>query len=112
MGWNTTIVVYNDALGDIEKDPQFGKNLAAAVSQAASGKRIDIAAGSHCNAAHVVESHHADSTVVVTVGGNIGIKRAHVHGWRDGDELQKDLIEQWAEKIGYKLVKMNKTKKT
>jgi len=31
MGYNTTVVVYNDALDQIESDPQFGANLAAAI---------------------------------------------------------------------------------
>jgi len=34
MGYNTTVVVMNDALGSIEKDPEFGKNLVRAVLRA------------------------------------------------------------------------------
>lgn len=31
MGYNTTVVVYNDALDQIANDPEFGKKLVAAI---------------------------------------------------------------------------------
>jgi len=33
MGWNSTVVVMNDALGYIEEDPEFGTKLARAISK-------------------------------------------------------------------------------
>lgn len=77
MGYNTTVVVMNDALSYIRDDPEFGARLADAVSRAIMGKPIDVAAharsgGIHCNAATVIETHHADSDVLVRVGGNRG----------------------------------------
>jgi len=30
MGYNTTVVIYNDSLHDIESDPEFGKRLVTA----------------------------------------------------------------------------------
>jgi len=77
MGYNTTIIVMNDALGWIAEDAGFGKRLADAVSQAYGGRQIDVPAysakgGIHCNAATVIESHHADYDVLVRVGGNRG----------------------------------------
>lgn len=76
MGWNTTVVVMNDALGNIETDPEFGKRLAQAIKQVTRGEKVDVAAhgkhGIHCNAATVIESHHADYDVLVKVGGNTG----------------------------------------
>lgn len=77
MGWNTTVVVLNDALSFIENDPEFGKRLAGAIQKAVRGKPVDVAAhsangGIHCNAATVIETHHADYDVLVRVGGNRG----------------------------------------
>ncbi len=72
MGFNTTVVVLNDALADIAGDPDFGKNLADAITEAAMGRPQWVAAGRHGNAAYVVESHHADYQVMVRVGGNLG----------------------------------------
>ena len=78
MGWNTTIVVLNDALSFIEQDPDFGKNLCRAIRQLnAEPEGVDVPActpggGVHCNAARVIESHHADYEVLVRVGKNFG----------------------------------------
>ena|SRR5688572_22440255 len=104
MGWNTTVVVMNDSLHAIEKDPEFGKNLASAILRASSRSgRVDVHAGSHANAAHVVESHHADQTAVVAVGGNLGRVVAELYGWdfKDTEELFKKL----AETLGYSVRK-------
>ena len=74
MGYNTTVVVLNDALSEIAADPLFGKRLADAIRAAWEGKPVDVAAHGthsiHCNAALVVETHHADREVTVIVGGN------------------------------------------
>lgn len=74
MGWNTTVVVLNDALSSIENDPEFGAKLARAVRAAIERSKcpIDVSAGNHCNAALVVETHHADQEVTVLVGRNFG----------------------------------------
>jgi hypothetical protein len=77
MGWNTTVVVLNDALDFIENDPEFGRRLAQAIVRCHSSGPMDVAAhssrgGIHCNAARVIETHHADCTVKVEVGGNTG----------------------------------------
>ena len=84
MGYNTTVVVMNDALGAIANDPKFGESLQRAVCEAQRGKPVDVPAysyrngvdqewtGVHCNAATVIETHHADDTSLVAVGGNTG----------------------------------------
>lgn len=72
MGYNTTVVILNDALGQIAKDPKFGEKLARAIMEVRRDKPVDVSAGNHCNAALVVETHHADETVFVAVGRNYG----------------------------------------
>ena len=78
MGYNTTVVVLNDAIDFIENDPEFGKRLGAAIREASAyRKRVDVPAhsgkgGIHCNAASVIESHHADYNVFVRIGQNYG----------------------------------------
>jgi hypothetical protein len=71
MGFNTTVVILNDALRDIAGDLEFGRRLRDAI-QSYSGKPITVSAGHHGNAALVVETHHADYDVLVKVGGNRG----------------------------------------
>jgi hypothetical protein len=70
MGYNTCLNVANDALHEIENDPEFGRNVANAVrSQISSSKPLDIAASSSAggifaNAAAVVGQAHADEPVL------------------------------------------------
>lgn len=84
MGYNTTVVVLNDALGAIAEDAEFGKRLAEAINRVSRGKPVSVAAhgkyGIHCNAALVVETHHADYDVTVVVGGNTGRVPANREG--------------------------------
>jgi len=87
MGYNATVVVYNDALDAIEKDPEFGKKLAAAITHVGCfGDQSDSlsrspSAGNHCNAAYVVETHHADHLVAVAVGSNMGQEIGFMGHW-------------------------------
>lgn len=73
MGYNTVVLVLNDALGSIERDPAFNRKLSDAIMMWQRGKLVDIDAGSHIAAATVIESHHADYYQAVLVGGNCGV---------------------------------------
>ena len=116
MGWNTTVMIYNDSLHAIETDAEFGKNLAAAVRQSVSKKMADVSAcwyndegkalGFH-SAARVIETHHADGTALVAVGGNYGTSLGEFyyvgdHGTEDG---QVALLKALADKLGYSVSK-------
>ena len=120
MGWNTTVVVLNDALDQIAKDPKFGEKLARAISSLSTEQYIteregrqfygvDVDAGNHCNAATVIETHHADVQKLVLVGGNMGEDLGAV--WLGGGEEPKELrlARSLAEHYGYHLRK-NPTK--
>jgi hypothetical protein len=73
MGYNTVVVVLNDALGQIRDDPAFGRKLSEAVGKHWQTRGlVDISAGNHCNAATVIDSQHADHSMCVVVGGNTG----------------------------------------
>lgn len=77
MGFNTTIVVLNDALSYIEKDRDFGRKLAAAIHHVSVRRPVEVPAedgngGFFMNAARVIETHPADETVTVEVGQNQG----------------------------------------
>src|SRR6185437_3697579 len=76
MGFNATVVVLLDRLHEIERDPEFGKKLSAAIRYRASNPK-DREAGWAREAeatgqTQVIEVHHADGQIVVTVGGNTG----------------------------------------
>lgn len=72
MGYNSTVIVYNDALGEIKNDPKFGEKMALAIMQTQRGKPVDIPSGHHSNAAVALETHHADIGALIVVGCNYG----------------------------------------
>lgn len=113
MGWNSTVVVLNDALGDIERDPDFGKKLGSAIMsyQMRHGQGVDVTAGCHCNAARVIETHHADNTTLVAIGGNDGEKYVETFGWNlTDDKFKLRILQEFADQLGYRVVKKSKKK--
>jgi hypothetical protein len=73
MGFNATVVVLVDQLSRIENDPSFGKQLADAIRAKLNDPnerhiKVPYIAGQ----TQVIEAHHADSMMVVAVGGNTG----------------------------------------
>lgn len=108
MGYNTTVVIYNDSLHDIESDPEFGKRLVTAILEQHGKDSVTVIAkgakGSSTAAAVVVEQHHADETSLVAVGGNTA---AVVHTQLGGSFLHKEgqdtilknaLLSEWRKK--------------
>lgn len=84
MGFNATVVVLLDQLHSIEKDPDFGKKLGAAIRHRSMDSK-----GDHpyvTGQTQVVEVHHADGQVVVTVGGNCGRVLGYGGSYRATDE--------------------------
>ena len=79
MGYNATVVVLLDRLDEIERDPEFGKKLSAAIRYRAVCPKDDptrpgyrYASAEATGQTQVIEVHHADGQMVVTVGGNTG----------------------------------------
>ncbi len=97
MGYNSVVVVMNDAIGMIEKDQTFGKNLHDAVITMgrpdAQKYGNDVPAysptglGVFCNAATVVSSQHADVPQVVVVKHNSG------YVYKYGETLPDHVLE-------------------
>lgn len=100
MGYNTTLVVFNDALTDIEKDKDFGRKVSEAV-QRVGKKQVEISCGCHITAAIVVESHTSEIFLPILVGGN----SAQVVGTYgvscSAEDPELDLLKQLAEKYGF-----------
>jgi hypothetical protein len=107
MGYNSTVVVMNDALNAIKRDPGFGESLSKACLEVIRGKRVDVSSNGHVNAATVLESHHADHLVPLLVGGNTGyvIEDCWLNYRDSSDEA---LLKVLAKKLGYTLVRKGK----
>ena len=109
MGYNTTIVVMNDALDAIAEDKNFGAKLRSAVLEASGfgKKHVVVSAMGHANAATVIETHHADEHVISVVGANCGQVLGRGWGyadWRKAD-VQEKLLHEMADAFGFRLVK-------
>ncbi len=82
MGFNTTILILNDRLGEIEKDAEyFVKEMCL---QAGGGGNMGPAPlDFHHSQSSIIETHHANQTAVILVGGNtatvIGFARGYRH---------------------------------
>lgn len=104
MGFNTTILILNDACHHIKDDKQFAKKLASAIDELSLGGPVNISAGNHCNAALAIESHHASAYSVIAVGGNT----ARVIGYTGLLDSDVEVLRELASQQGYRLVKKAK----
>lgn len=110
MGYNTTLVILNDALHEIENDKEFGMKVAQAARRVSGyGHSLDIDSGNHCNAATVVETHHADQIKLIAVGGNCGEDLGYVGNWNANKE---QMLRSLAESMGFTVSKKRITTKS
>lgn len=109
MGYNTGLIVLNDALDQISKHPvEFVQKLSEAVAFNMRGdKPIDISAGNHANAATVFHQSHADNVGVYAIGGNCASRFVEIHngGRHVSDEDKVLLLKAMANEMGFRLVK-------
>lgn len=113
MGYNTAVLVLNDALGCIEDDPDFGMNLARAIRYFNMKREpIDISSKNHVNAATVISCEHADADQVVVFGKNMGWPLSNTFynspSWpKPGQEEEWKLavVRNLAGQLGYNLTK-------
>ena len=118
MGFNSTVIVLNDALHLIREDKDFGRKLADAISHLSLGPDVvgrygvDISSGGHCNAATAIESHHADMNAIVAVGGNCATQLGVTFGFHHKPESKLEILKQLADGLGYTLRKKPESKKS
>ncbi len=106
MGYNTSMIILNDALYAIEKDKDFGKKVANATNILPRKGGVDIPSGGNVNAATVIETHHADFTTLLAFGGNCVTQLGEVCAFRHNTEdVQVMILEMLADKLGYKVIK-------
>jgi len=99
MGWISTIVVLNDFLHEIGKDPTFGQRVERAVLSLYETKPQDIG---HYGCA--IETHHNDGIIPVLVGHGRGSALEVSVPW-DSKDPEMELLLRLAHKRGYTLRK-------
>jgi hypothetical protein len=111
MGYNATVVVMLDSLDEIRKDKNFGEKLFHAILKVEHGNAngIDISSGHSCNAATVIEKHHADGVSLIAVGGNCAsVLSSYVGSSHVSEENRVNILKTWADQMGYRVVKKPK----
>lgn len=108
MGFNTIVLVLNDGLDSIAKDPEYGQKVAQATARVGwhDDRGVDISSGNHVNASTVVSCAHADTVQLMAVGGNhvTVLGRYHNGGRHHAREDQVALLKQLADDYGFRLV--------
>jgi len=115
MGYNSGLIVLNDALHVIKENPlQFTEGVVRAIQSAPMSyhrgeRRIDIGVQGHVNAASLFHMAHADEHQVYVVGGNTALAVpggfTRIGGYQDPNETNLALLKQMADSAGYRLVK-------
>tara|TARA_R100001244_G_scaffold121497_1_gene91127 strand:- start:1313 stop:1696 length:384 start_codon:yes stop_codon:yes gene_type:complete len=108
MGFNSTILILNDYLHNIESEETFGARVAEQLSLHGGGR------DDRSNDFKVVAQHHADNTGIILVGGNtskiIGFTPGGSGKWAlESEEGDKDVIRvlrETAANYGYRLSKI------
>ena len=108
MGFNSTILILNDQLSSIERDPEgFVKEMVNAISSiGCSGSKRDF----HPGQSTVMSVSHADAVTILAVGGNHSTVLGRVYNggkhYTVGD--QEDLLRKLVDQHGFRLVRKSK----
>ena len=109
MGFNTGVLLLNDAIGNIEKDPvDFQKNLFRAIFHdfRKNDTPVDFAIGNHVNGGTVFHMRHADSTGIYALGGNyVTLLGNHWSYSHHTPEAKLAILKELADQMGYTLHK-------
>jgi hypothetical protein len=110
MGYNSTVLVLNDRLGEIEREPEkFVKEMLHAIQRSAMADQEDFYPGQST----VMSCAHADVVTILAVGGNHAtvMGRFHNGGRHYQEEDQVKLLRELADKYGFSLRKKPVKKK-
>lgn len=103
MGYNTGIMILNDAWGDIENNlEEWWNNLNQIHNTPCDKGYVSFSAGCHGNASSLFHNSHADYTGVYCIGGNFVSKLGDFYGSDHRDSLK--VLRQLAANLGYTLI--------
>lgn len=106
MGYNTSVLLMNDALEDIKSDKEFGPKLVQACAEVFQwrGKMAPVRARTYENAAYVIETHHSSQTAILAMGGGYGTVLGHHYGIKHHTpDVQLAILKDLASQLGYEI---------
>lgn len=109
MGFNSTVLILNDQLGSIERDPEgFVREMVNAIQRGSGSDQVDFGPGQST----VMSCVHADAVTVLAVGGNCAtvLGRVYNGGLHHTEDSQVAILKTLADKHGFRLVKKPKKK--
>lgn len=107
MGYNTGLLLLNDAIDGVWKDPvRFAEHFRNAFSTyGRSNDSMDFPIGNHANGGRVFHMAHADVTGVYAIGGNHTSRLCSVHNggrhYHEAEQIQ--LLRDIADNLGYRI---------
>ena len=106
MGWNTVVLVLNDAMSSVVNDKGFGQKVSDAVSEVNMyHKPADISSGSFVNAATVISTEHANVRRLLLTGENWVEDLGAVHPYGKDDDIRVRVLKALADNLGYRVSK-------
>lgn len=109
MGFNSTLVICNDAFGAIDRDPAgWWLETKRHLVDAMGPEPVEYGYGNHANGFWAVSNHHANSVALVAVGGNYPTVFFREHWGVRGHHNEEDkleLLRRAAGQLGYQLTK-------
>lgn len=107
MGFNTSVIVFNDCLDDIRNDPEFGRKFADAISKVCGNTSDGIPVHTLSSVgARIIATHHADTTSVVAFGHNQGVELTTITSTTNKNEpLSQRILRKLATTYGFSLRK-------
>lgn len=121
MGYNTTVLILNDAFGEIERHPEeFVAGLKPFVNGAGYNLRenrrdheighgdVSFPVGHYANGVSVIDVQHADATQVIMVGGNHAtlLGEAYYAGDHHTRQGVKDTLNQVLKSAGLRVTEI------
>lgn len=94
MGYNTALIIRNDFLHEIQKDPAFGEKVREAVVLASHER-------GRFTSFDVLPSQHADTAQIVVISAN-SIRPLGYGHWQDDNET---LLRRLADELGFRIVR-------
>lgn len=109
MGFRTTVLLYNDYMGDWSKNPHLGQMIARAANFAVGGAGDKDGARLE-NFGAVVECAHADTQTIAVLDSYRFSPLAHSMWRQNESNADRDvrLLKEAADKLGYRLVAKSK----